>query len=213
MSEILPFDNKKQFNRQYSGFIAAVKAEQDKKRFNRDGTVNNIGKPDDILSAINDVQKKEYQDNYRALNKQMMDTVNSTTLVDEARVDADRFFDQAEGRGERMAGRYGINYTPFERAEVTRRGEAARGLNYDHMINMARRHQYERNTLVRDNLLAVSDGLQTSTLGQLETAATLQMQREHANRQIAAQNQAARFGMIGDLLETAFAAYLFKKKK
>lgn len=98
-----------------------------------------------------------------------------------------------------MAERYGINYTQIQQDEINRRNNAARSLNYDDTVNRSRLAQYDRNTKVRDDMIAVGRGIDSSANQQLTQAANLQTRRENNNRQIAAQNSASRTQMMGGM--------------
>lgn len=151
------------------------------------------------LSQVSAAQKAEYDSIYRPINREMIRSVDSTGMVDSAKANANSGFDDAKARESRMAERYGINYTQIQQDEINRRNNAARSLNYDDTVNRSRLAQYDRNTKVRDDMIAVGRGIDSSANQQLTQAANLQTRRENNNRQIAAQNSASRTQMMGGM--------------
>ena len=166
------------------------------------------GNAQQTLNQVSAAQRAEYEQIYRPINKKMIESVNSTDMVDSAKANANSGFDGAKARERRMAERYGMNYTQLQRNEINHRNNAARSLNYDDSVNQRRLAQYERNTGVMNQMVAVGRGIDTSANQQLTNAANLQTQRDNNNRQLAAQNSAAKSQMIGSVASAGIMAAL-----
>lgn len=166
------------------------------------------GNASSTLSQVSAAQKAEYDRIYRPINQQMIQSVDSTGMVDSAKANANSGFDEAKARESRMAERYGINYTQIQQDEINRRNSAARSLNYDDMVNRSRLAQYDRNTNVMTDMIGVGRGIDNSANQQLSQAANLQTQRENNNAQIAAQNSAAKTQMAGSMAMMAMMAFM-----
>ena len=167
------------------------------------------GSAQNTLGRVSAAQQAEYDQIYRPINNQMIESVNSTAMVDSAKTNANSGFDNAKAREGRMAERYGINYTQLQQNEINHRNNAARSLNYDDTVNQSRLAQYERNMGVMNEMVAVGRGIDSSATQQLTQAANLQTQRENNNRQIAAQNSAAGMQMAGSLASAGILALAF----
>ena len=164
------------------------------------------GDPNSTLANVSEAKLDEYNRVYRPLNREMIAGADSTAMVDAAKNDTNPAFDASEQRSRRMAQRYGINFSAVEQNERTHQNAAARSLNFDNTVNRARLGQYERNNQVRNDMIAVGRGIDTSAMQQLGQAASLQTQRENQNNQISAQNDAARSQMMGAVGSAAMMA-------
>lgn len=167
------------------------------------------GDAQNTLSRVSAAQDAEYQRIYRPINQQMIQSVNATDMVGSAKANANSGFDDAKGREARMAERYGIDYTAIQQNEIDRRNSAARALNYDDTVNQSRLSQYERNMGVMNQMVAVGRGIDSSANQQLTQAANMQTQRQNNNRQMAAQNSAAKTQMAGSLASAGILALAF----
>ena len=167
------------------------------------------GNANQTLDQVSAAQKLEYDQIYRPINRQMIASVDSTEMVDSAKANANTGFDNAKQRESRMAERYGINYTDIQQNEIEHRNNAAKSLNYDDVVNRSRLAQYDRNTGVQNDMIAVGRGIDNSAYQQLTQAAGLETQRNNNNNQIAAQNSAAKTQMMGSIGSAAIMALAF----
>ena len=164
------------------------------------------GDPGKTLEQVYEADRKEYNEVYRPINREMIASTNSREMVDAAKTSANTNFDASGARNRRMAERLGINMNMLEQKETGHRQAASKGLNYDHTVNTARMNQYERNSGIRDEMIAVGRGIDTTAYKMLSESATLQSQREAANTQAAAQAEAQAAGLMGSMASTGMMA-------
>jgi len=159
------------------------------------------GNPDQDLKAVYEAQKKEYDEMYRPVNREMIASINSTEMVDTAKANANTDFDAMQGQSQRMASRFGLSYNPAEQAELANRTAGARALNYTNVVNNAQTNQYERNMAMQDQMINVGRGIAQSGVSNMNTAANAKNQRDMTNDSIDAQNKAAKYNSISQMVQ------------
>ena len=176
------------------------------RRFSR--RVNVSGTPDDNFEAVAKAEKLYYDNVFRPHNKKLIADVDSTELVDTAKNNADRRYDESQARSKRQRERLGVAETALDRTRNEYDSALAKGLNFDTLVNNSRVDQYERNVGLRNELVNTSRGIAKEATDGLSTAATLQTQRENNNESIKAQNKAARNQTAGQLAGMAMMAVM-----
>lgn len=157
----------------------------------------------DMLLGITEEQQQLYDQVYRPLNKKLIDGVNSTAIVDQAKqeagaVDAGKYL----SRMQRQQLRYGLSATPSESAAIDYQQQLGASLTADGNINNARVKQQERNDQLRNELIGVSRGIATQAMDSATNAANAEGNRNSTNASIRAQNNAAEkntYGTIGSM--------------
>lgn len=153
--------------------------------------------PSAVLSDVSKQELKFYNQYFKPHNRQLIDSVDSTELVDIAKANANTSYDQAQQRNNRNLLRYGFTPTALDRQQQQFDEATSRSLNYDNLVNSARLNQYDRNVGLRNELVNTSRGIAKSAMDGLSTAAQLQTQRENTNDSLAAQNKAQKTQMLG----------------
>lgn len=159
--------------------------------------------PDALLAQVSEQERRYYQDSFRPLNRELIDDVGSTALVDTARETAGRQYDAAQARNRRQLSRFGYSGNALDRKVQERVVEHGSGLNFDNLVNTSRLQQYDRNVGLRNELINISRGIAKDVMGNLGDAAAMQSGREAMNEQINAQNKAQKYNTLGTLASTA----------
>ena len=154
------------------------------------------------LKEIADEQEKEYQELYRPINRELVASVDDTSIVDAAKESAGAAFDQARGRTSRQLSRFNVMPDALAQREFTHSLAGSRALNYTGNVNNATLSQFERNQRMQDAMIDVGKGVQSSALANAQGAAASSNAIMNQNSQIAAQNTAARNQMIGSTVGT-----------
>ena len=167
--------------------------------------------PDENFTRALEAEQAFNQEVFRPQLRELVDEVDSTELVDEAKAVAGTRAEQAEERSNRQLRRFGVTPAAFARERNQVDDNFSKALSSDGLINRARFKQDQRNRGLRDELVNISRGVANSATDSLSQAASLQNQREITNDNIDAQNDAARnqlFGQLGGAaLSAAFLAF------
>lgn len=163
----------------------------------------------DMLGQIQQQEQQFYTDAYRPLARKLVDSVNSTELVDTAKRTTGTYSaERTAARGARQLARMGIQASARDsdmNAYNARLGNVALT---DGTINQSRVDQQQRNDALRTDLVNISRGIASSATDSAINAAQAEGNRNNANANISAQNKAARNNTTGQLAGMALTALL-----
>lgn len=162
------------------------------------------------FAAITDREQQRLEQLYYPVENEVVRSLNDTSIVDAAREDATRGFDNLEARNNRSLRRYGVQLTPVQQREMQRTAGLGRALTYDEAVNTAELAQRTRNDGLRRELINIGRGVASQAQSSFAEATSLQRQREANNDAISAQNRAAAVSTVGNLASTAIMAYAFQ---
>jgi hypothetical protein len=163
----------------------------------------------DMLLDITNQQQQLYDQLYRPLNQRLIQDVNSTAIVDQAKqeasaVDSGKYI----ARSQRQQLRYGLNATPQEQEAINYQQQLGGALTSDGNINNARVKQQERNEQLRSELVNISRGISAQAMDSATNAAGAESTRKSTNANIQAQNTAAEKGVYGAIGSMALMALM-----
>ena len=161
---------------------------------------------EELLSQISDSDRAEYEANYRPVNQRLIESVNSTELVDLAKERSGVNDAATAERQKRMSLRFGMGGSALDKSRSSYTSGLARGADADGLINDSRIDQYERNVGMRDQMIQLGRGIATSSTNSLSNAAAGENATRNANSNAAAQNTAQNMQMAGSVVSTAIMA-------
>jgi len=163
--------------------------------------------PDATFAQITRDQYMNYIKNFRGFEEELLDKASSdTSIIDQAREDADMAAPLATGIAQRNQQRYGVDLTPAQLKEQQRGIQRSTTLGGIQSIQDARIAQREANTQLLGDLINIGQGLNRSSLQQMGDAAANATARNNAYRQAKAQHKANTFSTLGSLGALAILA-------
>ena len=169
-----------------------------------------VSDPDATYAAITRNDYLDYVKNYREFEEELLERAqNDTSLIDQARENSTNAQGLMSGIADRNAGRYGVNLTPAQRQEQTRGLARANNLGQSQSVNDARIAQKELNQAAIGDLINIGQGVNRSSLGQMQSAAQNATQRKNAYDQAKAASKAQTYSTIGGLASAAIFAFAF----
>jgi hypothetical protein len=170
----------------------------------------NVSDPEATYAAITRNDYLDYVKNYREFEEELLERAqNDTSLIDQARENSTNAQGLMSGIADRNAGRYGVNLTPAQRQEQTRGLARANNLGQAQSVNDARIAQKELNQAAIGDLINIGQGVNRSSLGQMQSAAQNATQRKNAYDQAKAASKAQTYSTIGGLASAAIFAFAF----
>ena len=175
-----------------------------------DYRLQNVEDPDKVYAQITRDEYNDYIRNYRAFEEEMLDRAqNDTSLIDDARANAVNAQGLMSGVAARNRQRYGANLTPAQQQEMERGLTRANNLGLAQSVNDARIAQRELNQGVISDLINIGQGVNRSSLNQMQSAAQNATQRKNAYEQARAASKAQTYSTIGSLASAAIFAFAF----
>ena len=172
------------------------------------GGLPQVSDPEKTYADVNKSQYYNYIRDFRDFEEQQIqDATTDTSLIEGAREDAAIQSRVAQGIQQRNLERYGSELTPAERAEMARANQRGGALNLSNAVNNAQIQQEEANTRKLADLINVGQGVNRSSLGQLQSAAQDANSRKQAYKRAKAQTKAQNAGMVGSLASAAILAF------
>lgn len=169
-----------------------------------------VSDPDATYAAITRNDYLDYVKNYREFEEDLLERAqNDTSLIDQARENSTNAQGLMSGIADRNADRYGVNLTPAQRQEQTRGLARANNLGQAQSVNDARIAQKELNQAAIGDLINIGQGVNRSSLGQMQSAAQNATQRKNAYDQAKAASKAQTYSTIGGLASAAIFAFAF----
>ena len=174
------------------------------------GNLPYVSDPEATYAQITRNEYLDYQANYRQFEDQLIERAqNDTSLIDQAREDAEVAQGLAAGISARNASRYGASLTPAQMQQQERQLQRANTLGGIQSVNDARIAQREANTRLMSDLINIGQGVNRSSQNQLGSAAADATQRKNAYEAARAQSRAQTYSTIGSLGAMAIMAFAF----
>lgn len=175
--------------------------------------VNQLPSVSDTDKAYASITRNDYIDyvkNYRQFEEDLLDRAqNDTSLIDDARTNAAEAQGLMAGVADRNAARYGVNLTPAQRQQQERGLARANNLGLAQSVNDARIAQKEANQAAIGDLINIGQGVNRSSLSQMQGVAQSATQRKNAYDQAKAASKAQTYSTIGGLASAAIFAFAF----
>ena len=169
-----------------------------------------VSDPDKTYADITRNDYIDYVKNYRNFEEDLLNRAqNDTSLIDDARVNAENAQGLMAGVADRNAARYGVNLTPAQRQQQERGLARANNLGLAQSVNDARIAQKEANQAAIGDLINIGQGVNRSSLSQMQGAAQSATQRKNAYDQARAASKAQTYSTIGGLASAAIFAFAF----
>ncbi len=181
---------------------------------NMQGTNSYIGglpQVADPEKAYADVSKSQYYNYIRDFRdfeeQQIQDAQTDTSLIDGAREDAATQSAVSQGVQQRNLERYGTELTAAERSEIARSNQRGSSLTYANSVNNAQIAQEEANTRKLADLINIGQGVNRSSMSQMQSAAQDASSRKQAYSSAKASAKAQNASMAGSLASAAILAF------
>ena len=172
--------------------------------------VENVKNPDATYAQITRNEYNDYVKNYRGFEEDLLDRAqNDTSLIDDARGNAADAQGLMAGVADRNSARYGVNLTPAQRQQQEQGLARANNLGLAQSVNDARIAQKELNQSAISDLINIGQGVNRSSLSQLQSAAQNETRRKNAHDQAKAASKAQTYSTIGSLAAAAIFAFAF----
>lgn len=164
----------------------------------------------DPEKAYANMAKQDYQD-YQTLfsgfEKDLIDKAQTDTgLIDAAREDAATQTEIAAGIQQRNLERYGTDLTPAQRQEMERANQRGGQTRMAGGLNDARIMQQEANRRLLSDMINIGQGVNRSSMAQMQSAAGDAAQRKVAYEQAKSQHKQQTYGTIASLGTMAIMA-------
>ena len=166
--------------------------------------------PDKTYASITRNDYMDYVSQYRGFEEDLLDRAqNDTSLIDDARVNAKEAQGLMAGVANRNANRYGVSLTPAQQQEQSRGLARANNLGAAQSVNDARIAQKDLNQAAIGDLINIGQGVNRSSLGQMQGAAQSATQRKNAYDSAKAASKAQTYSAVGGLASAAIFAFAF----
>ena len=161
-----------------------------------------VSDPDAAYSQIAEDQYASYVRNYRDYENSLIESRNSTDIIDAAREDTPQQIALTQGIAQRNRQRYGYQQTGAEAQESQRAVQRGGSLAMASGVNNARLAQRDANQKLLGDLINIGQGVNRSSLSQMGSAASNAASRQQAyqNDKTAYKQQTA--GFLGSLGKT-----------
>ena len=172
------------------------------------GGLPQVSDPEKTYADVNKSQYYNYIRDFRDFEEQQIqDAQTDTSLIEGAREDAATQSRVAQGIQQRNLERYGSELTPAERAEMARSNQRGSALTLSNSVNNAQIAQEEANTRKLADLINIGQGVNRSSLGQMQSAAQDANARKQAYKAAKASAKAQNASMAGSLASAAILAF------
>ena len=174
-------------------------------------TIDGLPVVDDPEKTYANMTRQEYMDfvkDYGEFEKQLIQDVQSdTSLVDQAREDTAVAAGLSSGLAQRNLSRYGTQLTPAQQREMQRGLQRNTTLGSIQAMADARIAQRETNQRVLTDLINIGQGVNRSSLSQMQGAAGDASARKQAYENAKAQSKAQTYSTVGSLASMAILAF------
>lgn len=158
-----------------------------------------------------DITRRDFENylrDYRGFEERLIAARDDTSLIDQAKVDAEKQAQIAADIQKRNIQRYGgAGLSVAQRQEQERAMQRSGALNLAGATNLARVAQRDINQATLADLINIGQGVNRSALSGLAQSASLAAQRESAYRNARAQHSANMMGLGGTLGSLTLMAF------
>lgn len=153
---------------------------------------------DDLLLEASEKEEERYQDMYRPLNKDIIGSIGNNEIVNEAKKSLDQADPLAsQARRKRQLERYGVQESALDAKRNNQLDSLNTTLQRSKVLSDARMSQYNRDDMVRNEMINMGRQISQSGMSGLNTAAQNEQQRKQAESQAKAQASAQKMQMAG----------------
>jgi len=193
------------------GSVRNMMVDIDKKMQDTNSYIGGLPQVADPEKAYADVSKSQYYNYIRDFRdfeeQQIQDAQTDTSLIDGAREDAATQSAVSQGVQQRNLERYGTELTAAERSEIARSNQRGSSLTYANSVNNAQIAQEEANTRKLADLINIGQGVNRSSMSQMQSAAQDASSRKQAYSSAKASAKAQNASMAGSLASAAILAF------
>ena len=172
------------------------------------GNLPTVSDPEKTYANITKQQHFDYIRDFRGFEQGLIDKAQTdTSLIEGAREDATKQSAISRGIQQRNLERYGTDLTPAQRQEMERANQRGAQTGLAGGVNNARIQQEEANRRMLADLINIGQGVNRSSLGQMQSAAQDANARKQAYKNAKAQSKAQNYSMVGSLGAAAILAF------
>jgi len=171
------------------------------------GSLPSVADPEKAYAQMAKQDYQDYQTLFSGFEEQLLNKAQTdTSLIDQAREDAATQSRVAEGVQQRNIERYGTELTPAQRIEMERSNQRTSQTRLAGGLNDARIMQQEANTRLLSDLINIGQGVNRSSMAQMQSAAADASARKQAYEQAKSQHKQQTYGTVASLGTMAIMA-------
>ena len=168
---------------------------------------DSTGGADRALAQMTQIDYQRYLNVYRPKELELIEKAKTdTSLIDQAESDLETTNPLMQGVADRTASRYGATLTPMQQKQqklTLDRGNLLGGIQG---ISDARIAQQDQNRALMGDLINIGQDVNRSSLGQMQAAATNEVNRKNANSAARAQRRAQNTQLAASIAMAAIFA-------
>ena len=169
-----------------------------------------VADPDAAFAQMTRDDYMNYVKDFRDFEEELLDRAQTdTSLIDQSKEDTKIASQLTKDVMQRNMSRYGASLTPAQLQQQNRTLERQNTLGGINSLSNARLAQKEMNASAINDLINIGQGINRSSLQQMQGAAANQVQRENAYDQAKAASKAQTFNALGSLGAMAIFATAF----
>ena len=170
------------------------------------GSLPSVADPEKAYAQMAKQDYQDYVNLFSGFEQQLIDkSQTDTSLIDQAREDAATQSRVAEGVQQRNIERYGTELTPAQRIEMERSNQRTSQTRLAGGLNDARIMQQEANRRLLSDLINIGQGVNRSSMAQMQSAAQDAAQRNVADENAKSQHKQQTYITLGTLAIMAIA--------
>jgi len=170
------------------------------------GSLPSVADPEKAYAQMAKQDYQDYQTLFSGFEEQLLNKAQTDTgLIDQAREDAATQSRVAEGVQQRNIERYGTELTPAQRIEMERSNQRTSQTRLAGGLNDARIMQQEANRRLLSDLINIGQGVNRSSMAQMQSAAQDAAQRKVAYENAKSQHKQQTYSTLGTLAIMAMA--------
>ena len=159
-----------------------------------------VSDPEQAAANIAKQQYTDYVNLFQGFEKNLIEkSQTDTSLIDAAREDAGQQSEIAAGIQQRNIERYGTDLTPAQRQEMERSQQRGGQTRMAGGLNDARIMQQEANRRLMSDLINIGQGVNRSSMAQMQSAAGDAAQRKVAYENAQSQHKQQTYSTLGTL--------------
>ena len=164
--------------------------------------------PNSLLNMISLRESARYNEDYVPVEDAAIASLNDTSIVKRSKDSAARSFGNANAQFSRNLSRYGVKQGAADQQTQQLRFRMGESLAGADTVNNARLTQFDRNRTMANDLINIGRGVAGDAMNNVSSAATLQVNRENADRANAASNKAGLLKLGGTIGSAALYAMM-----
>jgi len=172
------------------------------------GGLPTVSDPEKTYADINKSEYYNYIRDFRGFEEEQIQSAQTdTSLIDGGARDAAQQSQISQGVQQRNLERYGSELTPAQKQEQARANQRGSSLTMANSLNNSRIAQEEANTKKLADLINIGQGVNRSSMSQMQSAAQDASSRKQAYSSAKANAKAQNAGMVGSLASAAILAF------